>query len=471
MKWMPGLLARLKNKMRPSVIGGIVSVCFLFALSTVQAQTVVLDLSQSIERALKTDARIDEKEKLVEAARGLLAEARGADDWIFNVNSFVGFAPTLRGGLFETTDNNGKQSVGIPDNAFDIDGLSPWYYVDFSFIKPLHTFGKIKHYSKAAAGNIQVKQGDVALQRNQTRLEVTRAYNGYLAAKDTRLLLEDSVKKLGSALELVEGWLEEGEGEAKQSDLFALQTGVALLQRYVAEATGYENIAMAGLRMLTNVAPDDELKLADDRLRPVELPEGELQALQAQALVQRPEMRQLAAGLQARREWMLAKKSEANPNLYTGVAGLISYSPLRDDLTSVSAYDPFNTAGATPILGLKWEWASGRQPAQVAQARAEMESTLALRTFAQRGIPFQVAEQYHAVHAHYEMVQKLYQGSRSGRRWMISSYADFEAGVEQSDKVIGAFLGYIQAYSDYLKTVNDYNLHVAKLQVVTGEFK
>jgi len=444
---------------------------FLCALATAQAETVVLDLSQSIERALKTDARIDEKEKLVEAARGLLTEARGADDWIFNVNSFVGFAPTLRGGLFETTDGSGNKTVGIPDNAFDIDGLSPWYYVDFSFIKPLHTFGKIKHYSKAAAGNIQVKQGDVVLQRGLVMLQVTRAYNGYLAAKDTRLLLEDSAKKLEAAVEMVEGWLEEGEGEAKQSDLYALRTGTALLQRFIAEAAGFEKIAMAGLRLLANVAPEDELELADKRLRPVELPEGELKALQAQALVHRPEMRQLAAGLQARREWMLAKKSEANPDLYTGVAGIISYSPLREDLSTVSAYDPFNTAGATPILGLKWEWASGRQPAQVAQARAQMESTLALQAVAQRGIPFQVAEQYYTVHAHHEMVQKLYEGSRSGRRWMISSFADFEAGVEQASNVISAFLGYIQAYGDYLKTVNDYNLHVAKLQVVTGDFK
>jgi outer membrane protein TolC len=449
----------------------IFSGCLWLALGPAQAETVLLDLPQSIERALKTDTRIDEKQKLVEAARYLLAEARGADDWLFNINSFVGFAPTLRGGLFETTDDTGKKAVGIPDNAFDIDGLSPWYYVDFSFIKPLHTFGKIKHYSQAAAGNIQIKQGDVALQRGQIALQVTRAYNGYLAAKDTRLLLEDSLKKLEAAVDLVQGWLDEGEGEAKQSDLYALQTGVAVLQRYIAEATGFENIALAGLRMLTGVSPEDELELADKRLRPVDLPEGELKALQAQALVHRPEMRQLAAGLQARREWMLAKKSESNPNLYAGVAGVISYSPLREDLSTVSAYDPFNSAGATPIIGMKWEWASGRQPAQVAQARAEMESTLALKSFAQRGIPFQVAEQYHTVHAHHEMVQKLYEGSRSGRRWMISSYADFEAGVEQADKVISAFLGYIQAYSDYLKTVNDYNLHVAKLRVVTGELK
>ena len=54
---------------------------------------------------------------------------------------------------------------------------------------------------------------------------------------------------------------------------------------------------------------------------------------------------------------------------------------------------------------------------------------------------------------------------------MIATYADFEAGVEQSDKVITAFLGYLQAYGDYLKTVNDYNLHVAQLRVVTGEIQ
>lgn len=441
------------------------------AMGTAQAGTVVLDLPQSIERALHTDPRIGEKEKLVDAARALLQEARGANDWLFNVNSFVGFAPTLRGGLFETTDSSGQRSVGIPKDAFDINGLSPWYYVDFAFIKPLKTFGKIKHYSRAAAGNIQVKQGDIALQRGQTLLEVTRAYNGYLAARGTRLMLEDALKKMQAAEELVQGWLDEDAGKAKQSDLYALQTGVALLQRYIAEAGGLEQIALAGLRLLTGVSPEDELQLADKRLTPEPLPEGELKALQSQALVHRPEIRQLAAGLEARREWMLAKKSEANPDLYTGLAGVISYSPLREDLSTVSAYDPFNTAGATPILGLKWDWSSGRQPAQVEQARAELEATLALKSFAQQGIPFQVAEQYHTVHSYHEMVQQLYQGSRSGRRWMISSYADFEAGVEQADKVISAFLGYIQAYSDYLKVVNDYNLHVARLRVVTGEFQ
>jgi outer membrane protein TolC len=442
---------------------------FTVLLTQAHAEIVVLDLPQSIERAMKSDPRITEKEKLVDAARALLNEAQGADGWIFGVNSFIGLAPKLRGGFFETTGSSGQTGVGVPDDAFDFNGISPWYFVDFSIIKPLHTFGKVEHYSKAAAGNIQIKKGDVALRRGETTLEVTRAYNGYLTARDTRFLLEDTLKKLQAAADLVEGWLGRGEGASKQSDLYALRTGTALLQRYIAEAGGLEKIAMAGLRLLTGINPEDTLNLADKRLSPVALPDGSLKELQSKALALRPEVRQVTAGLEARRALVRAKKSEANPNLYTGIAGVISIAPAREDVSGIGAYDPFNSAGATPVLGLKWDWSSGRQPARVAQAQAELEATLAIKSFAQQGIPFQVAEQYHTVHSHHEMVQKLYEGSRNGRRWMISSYADFEAGVEEADNVINAFLGYVQAYSDYLKTVNDYNLHVARLKVVTGE--
>jgi hypothetical protein len=52
---------------------------------------------------------------------------------------------------------------------------------------------------------------------------------------------------------------------------------------------------------------------------------------------------------------------------------------------------------------------------------------------------------------------------------MIASYADFEAGLEEADKVLTAFQGYVLIHSDYLSTVNDFNMHVVKLQYVTGD--
>ena len=53
---------------------------------------------------------------------------------------------------------------------------------------------------------------------------------------------------------------------------------------------------------------------------------------------------------------------------------------------------------------------------------------------------------------------------------MISTYADFEAGLEDASKVMTAFQGYVLAHTDYLSAVNEYNMYVAQLKHVTGDY-
>jgi outer membrane protein TolC len=440
-----------------------------FTANMAAADTVTLDLQQTIDRALANDARISEKRAQVDVARGLLNEAQNSDALRFDANSFLGLAPRLRGGLFDGVDANGESFVGVPDDAYDLVGVTPWVYLQFNIIKPLYTFGKIEHYSAAAAGNIKVKEGDVEKQRAATILDASRAYYGYLAARDVHRLLDDALGRIQNATTLVEDGLASGEGNVSQSSLYALQTGASLIRRYIAEVEGLEKVAMAGLRLLAGVEKPDELQLADAHIEPVPLPQESLERLQAVALEKRPEMAQLRAGLDARRALVAARQSEKYPNLYAGVAGVLSYTSQRDGFDEANLYDPFHSAGVTPIIGLQWEWQSGSQPAKVQQAEAELQSTLALQAFAEKGIPFEVEEKYRRMQAQHGIVQELYEGSRSGRRWMISAYADFEAGVEEADKVVAAFQGYVLAHGDYLRAVNDYNLAVTQLRIATGE--
>lgn len=430
--------------------------------TTVQAADVVLSYTQAVEKALAHDPRISEKEKLVGVARGLVQEAQGSADFIYDVNAFVALAPSIRGDFYDENGNYNRDSL-------DMNGVGPWYNLDFTAVKPLYTYGKIEEYSKAARENVKIKKGDVRLERANTYIDVTRAYYGYLTARDISLLLEDALSKLDGAIELVDEWLEDG--KAKQSDKFALETGVAIAKRFMAEAKGAEKIAMAGLRYLTGVKNSDNLTLADKQLRPVESPETTLSQLQDLALRNRPEMSQVEAGLNARRALLEARNAEYYPNIYGGLAGGFAYSPDRARTDEIAVYDPFNKAGVTPVLGVKWDLSSGAQDGKVAQAKAELEATLELKSVALQGIPFQVAETYHTVIANDEMVKQLYKGARSGRRWMISSYADFEAGIEDADKVITALQAYVLAHSEYLRVVNDYNVNVAKLKVVTGEIQ
>ena len=441
------------------------------SLAPAAVSAAPLTLDQAVEKALASDPRIGETRHLVDAARAVVEEALGSGDLSLDVNAFLGLAPDYDGGFFTNGTNRCTTLPCSIRRDDSMDGVSPWASLQFKLIKPLYTFGKIENYAEAARGQVAVKEGDVRIRRADTRLEVMRAYNGYLAARDTRALLEDVLARASKAVTLVEGWLKSGNGRAKQSDLYALKTGKALLQKYLNQAKAVEAIALDGLKVLTDTPLSDGLEVADRHIAPVEMPAASLAELQAVALERRPEVGQLEAGLRARRALVAARKAESKPNIYAGVVGSISASGDRDELDSPYVHDPFDHAGATPVIGINWRWESGVAPARVSKAQSELNALVEKASFARRGIPFEVAEQYHQASTLGDSVETLKDGSRSGRRWMLASYADFEAGLEEANKLADAFQGYVLAHTDYLSAINDYNMAVAKLVYTSGGYE
>ena len=258
-----------------------VALALVWALP-VSAET--LDLDQAVERALKTDPRIEEKQHFVAAARGLVEEVQGHGDWFVESNTFLALAPQVEGSIFK----NGACTVGqceLRDDRYQAQGLSPWLKLELALIKPLYTFGKLEHYEDAAEANVRVKHGDVQLQRNATVLEVKKAYYGYLAARDGVLMLEDVSKRVNKAIDLVQEWLDEGKGDVNQSDLYALQSGAALVAKYQVQTEALQKVALDGLKVLTGVPLESELEVADRRLRPLDLPQSPLQELQQQMVL------------------------------------------------------------------------------------------------------------------------------------------------------------------------------------------
>ena len=418
----------------------------LLAALAVPAGAVTVDLEGAVGHALEADPRISEREHLVDVARALLQEATGSDDLFLDLNMFLAIAPEADG--FYT---NGRNScINLPctlaNDGDEIDGLSPWADLKFKLIKPLLTFGKIESYTEAAQGNVDVKRGDVRLQRVQTRMQVTRAYYGYLTARDSRQLIEDLLSRVDKAEQQMQAAMDEGRGTVKLSDFYALQAGAGFLRKGHSQAEAIEATALAGLRLLTGIVEPEPLEVADRHIRPVPLPSPE------QSLVE-------------------AKKAEQRPNVYVGIVGSAAYASERDRLDNPQIYDPFNHVGATPMVGMQWHWAGGVQSARIAQAEAELNALVEKQSFARLGIPFEVAERYNKVKAGRQAVDDMAEASRAGRRFMLAAYADFEAGSERMDRVIEAFRTYALAHTDYLTTINDYNVEVFELQRVAGVYE
>jgi len=429
-----------------------------------------MSLKHAIELAFAHDPRIEEKQAFVRKARGLLQEAEGSEGFRYTVNSFLAIATGVDGGFYGGGDRSCSGDCEPRDDLYDLDdGLSLWGGMTFSIVKPLSTFGRLESYQKAAQHNITIKQQDVVLQRDEIGLQVVRAYYGYLTARDSRLLLEDTRGRLAGALRLVEDWLDEDSGNASQSDKFALQSGLGLLENFLAEAVGLEQISMAGLKLLTG-REEEIIELADRRLQEVELPQESLDEWIELARQNRVEFKQVAAGLTARRALVEATRAEERPIVFAGVAGSLAYSPERDRLDNPHIYDPFNHVGVSPMVGMRWQWEQGAQPARVAQAQADLDALVHKASFARLGIPFQVREQYFHMQAKYKAIGAMREGSRAARRWMIAAYSDFEAGLEEAPDIINALQVYVLAYAEYLRAVNDFNNHVSKLRSVSGVF-
>ncbi|NDP47409.1 MAG: TolC family protein [Sulfuriferula multivorans] len=437
-------------------------------LTAVSAQAESVNLQQAVAMSLAADPRIKEREQVVEAARGMMQEVQGNAGWRVSANAFVGLAPKVEGGFYQ----NGAYSGGTPRSDGDrINGVSDWTHLDFALIKPLYTFGKIERYGEAAQGNIDLKRGELKQTRGDTIFDTKRAYYGYLTARDTRVFLEDMQGRLDQAVRSVERQLKEDTGESKQSDLYALQSAKSLLAKYVYQSRAIEKISLDGLKVLTGAGLKSDLMVADDRIEPVAFPQLELADLQSRALLDRPEMQQLEAGLRARRALVAAKKADRMPDVYAGVIGQFNYASQRDRLDNPYINDPFNGGGLTPIVGVKWDTVFGVASARVNQAQSELEAINHKKAFAVAGIPFEVGEAYAHAKANYDSQLALYEGSSAARRWMVASLADFSAGVETADKVADALKNYVLTQTEYLRTVNDYNMNVAQLARLTGELK
>lgn len=441
----------------------------LTAFSAVaQAQTV--NLEQATQMALNADPRIEEQRANVAAAQALIQKVEGEGGVRASVNLYAALAPKASDGIFTNGTNTcpaGGCTLRNDGNTIN-DGITVTSGITASIIMPLYTFGKLSNYMTAAKYNKKLKTDEVALAKGQTWLTVHRAYYGYLTARDTHQFLVGVRRQLADAEGPLKKKVESGQGSMR--DVYALENGLGMLDKYIAEAGSVEQIALAGLKTIIGVPVDDQLTVADAHITPTKMPEGSLKQFSNEALAHRPEMRMAESGLTALRSYVQARKAERYPNLYAGVLAQAQYTPGRDRLDNPYINDPLNQAFATPVVGIKWDFNPGVLSANVSSAEADLRGAVAKAQLAQIGIPFQVTEAYRNVESLHAQLEALEKARVASKRWMISSFMDFQAGLVDGGILGMAVAGNTTTQVDYFKAVNNFNMQVAQLRVATGDY-
>jgi len=411
-------------------------------------------LRRCLELAERNHPNIWAARARVRAMRAQLDEAHFAPFSQFTVSGGLGIAPTVRGNdLYSpNTEVSLSSSMGIA------------WRIGIEGVIPLWTFGKMTNLWDAADAQIRVGEGDVAKQRNQTKMDVRKAFFGLQLARDSKALLAEASEKLDRAIEHLDR--EVKAGNADEIDALKLRTFRYEIDGRKAEAHRYEEIALSSLRFLTGEGegfdiPAEPLRIAKRSLGPV------AQYLQA-ARLNRPEVNMLRAGLIAREAQVALARSKYFPDLGLGVSAAWARAPLVADQLNPYVRDDANYLRYGAALVLRWQLDLLPNAARVEQAKAQVEELRQTERYALGGIGVEVETAHAQVVDALAREQAYGAAQRTARQWVIAIQQGIDIGTKEDADLVDAAKQWAQQRFNHLTAMMDLNLAWSNLALATA---
>ncbi len=427
----------------------------------------VLTLKELTVMALKYSPQVKSTKSDVTFAKEQKKEAHGYRWPQFDAVALGGVVPNARRG--EVRQVGKDKTLFYPDPAGSIHGVNVFGNLSFTLVQPLYTFGKIAYREEAAANNIVIKKSEVDLKKGEVMLYVSEAYYGLILANQGKGAVADARTYLKDTRQRIIRLRQINSPNVKESDEYRLAMYEGGVEKFAAQADEGSKVAYRALKALIGYGENQDFKVPEELPAPTASPGG-LNYYIETALQMRPEFNQLKHGLAARQLLVDAAKADRYPSFFFAVLGQVAGAPGRDYNPDPYANDFFNGTGALPAVGAQWHFDFGILKAKIGQAKAELDKLQHDEKTALMGIPVQVAKDYGKVQENYKGSIGTEKAYINARRWLITSFSNFDMGLGKMDDIFQAFERYGTFRGEYLQSLFDYNMAVAELDKSSGAY-
>lgn len=425
-----------------------------------------LTLEQLVERARRSDARVEEAEAELRRLQALQQQAHWA--WFPKFETVVGF-----GGPVPEARNNGLG--GPPTTEASLQGdwnfgqLGVTVRAEVNALLPLYTFGKLSALEKAGDQGPIIGTALRERARAEAGFQAAQAFYGYQLANAGMTQLEETEKRLDDAAQRISELLAEESEQVSKSDTYKVNFFRQVVAARRSEARQGRALALAAIRLLSGAGPDEPLEIAA-----VELPLEEefepptLEKAIALAEQRRPELVAIQAGITAREQEVFIRERSFYPDL--GLVGFARFAytsnatPQRDPF----AYDPYNDRTAGIGFAMRGTFDIPIKDAQLDQARAELDKLKAQQRLLRSGLRLEVTKTHGELVAALERARAFTEAEKNARRWSTAAYAAFDLGTGDTRELVDAFTAFAQASGDKAKSWHDVRVGIAALERVTG---
>ncbi|PTL81058.1 transporter [Vitiosangium sp. GDMCC 1.1324] len=430
------------------------------------AKRTPLTLEQLVQRARKQDARVEEARAELRRLEALRYQAKWA--WFPKLEATAGL-----GGPLPEAYNDGLG--GPPTTEASLEGdwkfgrLGIATFLQANAVMPLYTFGKLTALQKAAEQGPIIGKALKDRAEDEAGSQAAQAFFGYQLARSGLKQLDDTSERLEDAAKQLQKMLSQKSEQVSKMDLYKLGFFRKQLEARRAQAEQGRQLALAAIRLLAGIPPEESVEVAETELEP----EGEvkpptLEESLALAEQKRPEIAGIAAGIIAREKEVFIRERMFFPDI--GLAGFLTLrytsnaTPQRDPF----AYDPYNDREVGVGLVARYTFDFPTKQAELDQSRAELDKLKAQQRLLQAAIRLEVTKTHGELMAALRRAQALSDAERDARRWATAAMAAFDLGTTGTRDVIESFTAYAQAAGDRAQSWHDYQVAQAELARVTG---
>jgi outer membrane protein TolC len=294
-------------------------------------------------------------------------------------------------------------------------------------------------------------------------------YYGLLLARQLHDAAAESQSDLKEARDKLLEKIEAESEEVTYNDLYKLDTFGYKVDQGLHRVEKELALARSAFRMLLGLAPSDSFDVASEGLEQETVQIEPLEVYVARALKDRPEIRQLAAGIEARRAQVGVARSDYYPQVFIAGGGKLGYAPNRDRQTGPFVRDDFNVRQGGAVLGLRQSLSFGLTKARVAAAQAEYQKALAVEKGVRDGVALEVERAYRDLVEAGANVESGERALKASRSLMVAARDAFNAGLGESREMVDAFKGYGEMRVEYFRAIFEYNRAVALLDRAMGK--
>lgn len=429
----------------------------LLALAVVYAGEVRYDVSSFVDAALSNDPMLAESRQGVDSKkdkiRALKAEAVLPT---FNVSMLVGPAPGLR----DEIDSDGDTM-----RVYDFSKMGPFWGVQAKFVQPLN-FGQYLSGKKALEADLQQKRYSIVSQVNHKEVEFQTYYYNYLLALEMQRLAAAAKTKVDEAYDKMEEALDDDDPNVSQMDFLNLKAKMHTVREGVSEADlGMKRVQLA-IRFSLGLRDEDVFVAEDTCLLPRSEPLPMLEEVRQTTLLNHPELKQLAAGMTARRTQMQLAEAKLAPEFF--IMGEFEYVKSWAGNRSVMQKDAFAEDAVNKLdgligIGLRYRLNFWKYWEEFRSAKTDYRGLQMKDRYAADGLVAKAEEQYYQVVAAKEKMEALKESLRASDAILKGSAMQYDLDKSKTGDLVSAYTQNVNLQKDYLFAVCKYNVEFAEL--------